>query len=715
MFDKKRIKKSVVLQHDQNDCGVACLLSLIRYYGGNQSLEKLREYSGTTRQGTTLLGLYQAANKVGFTAEGCEADIQSLINHPSPTILHVVLEEKLQHYVVCFGYENKKFIIGDPAQGIYELSVEELEKIWISHSCLTLEPNADFVLDKDDKIRQRQWFLSLLKDDYKLLISSTIIGILVAVLAMAMMVFSQKLIDDILPSHNKNKLVVGIVLLTLLLLARVGLSLLRSYFLLKQAKDFNIRINTNFFTRLLSLPKPFFDTRKIGELVARLNDTQRIQRVINQLVNSLVIDVLVTIVSLIFLFFYSWQIGVITLLSVPIYFFIVYRSNQSLIKAQREIMQNYALVESNYITSMQGIETIKNNNRQAFFAQNNTHIFSFLQQKSFNLGILGLKLSWQSGVASIVFLVVTLFYASFQVFDNQLQLGAMMAILGISGSLLPSVANLALITIPINEAKIAFSRMYEFASVPCEKVAGEDIKKIDTISVENLSFRFAGRKELFSDVNLTLKKGQITALIGESGCGKSTFGQLLQQFYTPEKGVIKVNNRNIETISLQSYRNMIGVIPQEVTIFNGNVVDNILLGDKSLSEEEFYLFLQKYGFDTYFNQFPQGIATLLGEEGINLSGGQKQLIALARALYKKPQFLLLDEATSAMDRNTEKFAIELLKKIKPHCIILFISHRLHLLSQIADNICILENTITYNDTPSNLLKTSNFYSQYWKK
>ena len=714
-MNNKHIEKTHTLQLDQSDCGVACLMSLIKLNGGTNSIEKLRELSGTTKQGTTMLGLYQVANKIGFTAEGCEADIQALIDHKQPVILHVVIQEQLQHYVVCYEYDSEKgFLIGDPAKGVYYLSVDELDKIWVSKSCLTLEINESFIKAENEKNSQKKWFLNLLKEDYKLLWISVLLGVFVAGLGLAMSLFSQKLIDDILPSNNIKKLVSGIGLLTVLLLARVGIGALREFFLLQQSKDFNNRINTNFFSSLLQLPKPFFDTRKIGELVARLNDTQRVQRVIKMLASSLVIDVLVSIISMVFLFMYSWKIGLISLLSVPIYFYIIYRSNKKIINSQKEVMQSYAFNESNYINTIQGIATIKNDNKQDVFNKTNEIIFANFQEKIFNLGKINITLSWQSGLASVLFLIGILVYTSIQVFTAAIKLGELMAILGIVSSLMPSIANLALISIPINEAKIAFNRMYEFASIEKENEEGQFISEINSIAIENLSFRFAGRSELFTNINLNIEKGKFTAIVGESGSGKSTLGQILQRFYQFENGSIVINNQYpLNEIELKSYRNLIGVIPQEITIFNGNVIDNILLGNTD-TPENIIQFLTHFGFDSYFNQLPQGLATILGEDGINLSGGQKQIIALARVLYKKPQFLILDEATSAMDRNTENFTMNLFEKIKPNCAIFFISHRLNALKNIADVIYVLENkTISHFGSHNELMQSDNFYSEYW--
>jgi len=715
LLSHKHLQQTFTIQHDQSDCGVACLLSLIQYYGGSNSLEKLRELSGTTKQGTTLLGLYQAANQLGFSALGNEADLQAVIDHKEPLILHVVMEVRLQHYVVCYGFDRDKFIVGDPAKGITTYTKEELETVWKSKTCLTLTPNDNFVRTKTQSKNKKQWFLKLLKEDYRLISFSVLLGLAISILGMAMAIFSQKLIDNILPSKDFNKLITGIALVGFLLLIRVLFTALRDYFLIRQTKDFNNRIVDRFYSSLLNLPKPFFDTRKIGDLVARLNDTQRVQRVISQIVGNVVINTLVTIVSLVFLFYYSWQTGIIASISLPFYFILIYSFNKRIINAQKEVMQGYAFSESNYITSMQGIATIKNNNRQTIFQKINQLIYGNFQEKSFNLGKINVRLSIFSGFFSVFFLMSILGYTSIQVYNEIMQLGELMAILGVAGSLLPSVASLALITIPINEAKVAFNRMYEFASMEKEQKGNKEILDFISLEIENLSFRFAGRSQLLKDINIKVNKNQCIAIVGESGSGKSTFGQILQKFYSFENGTIIVNNQtNLPDIETKSWRTILGVVPQEVTIFGGNVITNILLG-KEDTPENIVKFCQDYGFEIFINTLPQSYATILGEEGINLSGGQKQLIALMRALYKKPKVLLLDEFTSAMDRKTEKFVLDLLNKLKSELTIIFISHRLHSLPKIANRIYVLENGIISNfGTHDELMKTTNFYSQFWK-
>jgi ATP-binding cassette, subfamily C, bacteriocin exporter len=243
---KDKILNSIELQQDQSDCGVACLLTVIKYYGGNNSMETIRKLSGTNITGTTLLGLYQAANSLGFNAEGCEADIAALYKHPSPVILHVLIEEKLEHYVIFYGTKiNEKkeliFIIGDPAKGILYLSEVELCSIWKSKICLTLEPNERFILTSDIKSKKRSWIIQLIKEDYPFLGIALLLGIAIAILGIIMSLFSQRLIDDILPKKNYLKLNLGIGLVFMLLIIKEGLSVLRQYFLFSQSKNFNCK------------------------------------------------------------------------------------------------------------------------------------------------------------------------------------------------------------------------------------------------------------------------------------------------------------------------------------------------------------------------------------------------------------------------------------------------------------------------------------------
>lgn len=690
-LNNKHLQKTFSLQKDQTDCGVSCLESLVRFYGGEISLEILREKSGTSKTGTTLLGLFQGANEIGFDAEGCEADINALIEHKAPVILHVIIENKYEHYVVCYSFDGNFFTIGDPAKGIEYWNKERLLEVWKSKTCLTLKPNETFRQAKVNQKEKRDWLFDLIKKDSEAIYTVIFLGVLLTLLGMSMSIFSQKLIDDILPQKKLKVLILSIAFLGFLLVGRILIQALRELYIIKQSQDFNQRINKSFFSSLLHLPKLFFDSRKIGDFVARLNDTQRIQNVIKHLITATAVDVLTVIISIGFLFIYSWKLAVTCILISPIIFFLIFSFNRKIIESQKNVMQSYSINEANYIDSIRGINVVKGFSKQNLFLKKNETIFEFFQTKIFELGKLNLKIGLVSGLALVFFLLIILSLSSYHVLTNEIKVGELMAIIGISSSLLGSITNLALVSIPIQEAKVAFDRMFEYSSLEKEQTNGEIISELQSISLNIIDFRFKGRSKLLTDISFKIEKGKITCLLGESGNGKTTLTEILQKNYQPENGNIIINdNVNLENISLENWRNLVAVVPQNIQLFNGNILENIIL-DEKVNEEKLQNVLS-FGFQNFIDSLPQNIFTIVGEEGVNLSGGQKQLLGWMRALYHDPQFLILDEPTSSLDKANRKFIYDLILKLKETTAIFIISHNLEDLNEISDEILILEKT-----------------------
>lgn len=715
--EKKRIEKSHVCQHDMTDCGAACLLSLIRYYGGESSILHLREISGTSNTGTTLLGLFQAAERMGFDAQGAEANgLPDLKEYGRPCILAVVIDKMFSHYIVCYGYVGGRFLVSDPGKGVLEMTEKELDAIW-TRKCLLLEPNDKFVRREAVIDKKRAWILELIQDDFGILGAGVAIGLLVAVLGMVMAVFSQKLVDEVLPSRNSTKLIAGLILVLILLLAKVVISALRSKLLITQSRNFNNRIIRFFFGKLLRLPKVFFDTRKTGDMVARLGDTRRIQSVIAMLAGEVIINILVIIVSLAFLFFYSWEVSLVALTFMPVFYWIVSKNNKTVISRQREVMGAYAMSESGFINTIGGIADIKSYSRQGIFLKINELLYGNFQAKVFALGETKIGIGLWAGISSTVIQIGLIALCSAFVFAGSMTIGELMAVIGISGTLFPAVASLALVMIPLGEAKVAFDRMFEIVDANGEGAGmpGENNLPVNRLEVKNLAFRFVGRKRLFSNVSISFDVGTITSIVGESGCGKSTLCQVMEQFYDQEEGEILLDGKPIYEIPIEQWRSLVSYVPQQTWLYNGTVLENICLGNIPKDPDAIVTFCRKYGLDKLFAELPVGIGTLVGEEGINLSGGQAQLVAFARALYKPSRIIILDEMTAAMDRRTEKQVCQILKELRKDHIIIFVTHRLETARFLSDRIVVMEKgSITAQGKHDELMRTQNFYSEYWR-
>ena len=717
MVDKSKANKTLVLQHDISDCGPACLLSLLRYYDGNGSIDNLRTKSGTNKFGTTMLGMFQAAKEVGFEASGVLVDnIDELKKIDKPCILAVTINN-FSHYVVCYGYFKNSFVIGDPGRGIVNYSPDELLAIW-KMSCLLLEPTDKIEKDETIKKKKKLWIKQLVSSDYGYLLMCLAIGLILSVMSLSMSVFSQKLVDSILPSKNSPQLIVGLTLLFIITCTIVYLTCLRSKLILKQSQNFNNRSIRFFFDKILHLPKSFFDSHKRGDMITRLGDTRRIQSVISNIFNDYIINVLVLLTTMIFLFFYSWKIALLSIVSAPICFWIIFRKNKTIMNLQRDVLVSYAICESGFINTFEGISYIKSYQKQDDFLNLNCCNYETMQKNTYLLGDASISIAKQSGLVNAVVQIGMLAFGTYLVFHNQLSIGQLMAIIGVSSTFFSSVGKLAVVIIPINEAKVVFERMFEFANTVSESAKDSQYNKgeeiVQSLDIENMSFRFTGRKKLLNDISIKMKRGNITCLVGESGCGKSTLCQIIEGFYSPCNGSITINGKDRDDYSQEAWRSMISYIPQDMFLLNGTILENICFGSEPEKIDSIIDFCNKYELDEYFKELPLGLLTIVGEEGVNLSGGQKQIVALARALYSSKPILMMDEITSAMDRNTENKICKILSEIKKDKLIIFVTHRLETAKRLADSIVVIEDgRVSASGTHDELMLSDNFYSGYW--
>ena len=715
-----QLRKFHVAQLGEYACGLACLSTLSRFHGGDVSQEKLRDISGTTTSGTTLLGLIQAAKEIGLEARGFEAKLSHLKEQETPVILHVVMDKVREHYVECFGHQESTYWVSDPSSGIKAWDEASLLEVWKSKILLQVKPTGSFQTQSRQTRSKWEWLKSLIAEDIPVLMVAAVLGTLMAVTGLSTAIFSQRLIDDFLPNQNYQKAIWGVIALGVLLLFRSVLGYFQGVFMARQGRDLNIKIVSSFIHKILLLPMNYFKGFSTGDLIARMNDSMRIKNTVTMITGTVIINLLVVIVSLAFVFYQSLWIGYLCLAGILAFLFTGWRYNRPILEKQKEVMAAHALNETQYIDGLTGIPVLRSFGKEEEFGKRIDQVYAHYQDKGYGLAILGNNFSFFTQVIVAVFTSLLFGIGVYLVFEEKLLLGELMSLIQVGSSIIPAVAGLVVANIQLQEAKVAFDRMHEVAGLPVEEStekAKSTLRPTPTLlTVQNLAFRYPDRSPILKDISFELHSGERVGLFAPVGTGKSTLVDLIQKFYSPESGEIRLPYLGNQNPTLSEWLEQLAVVHQKEKIFNSTVLDNIVLSSDPKEIEAKLQVMQVLGCLPLFQDLSQGLLTLCGEEGRNLSGGQRQLVGLVRALVKQPKILILDEATAAMDYRMERAVMDLVRKYlhQSGAGLLLITHQPALASTL-DCILILEQgKINTSGTPTQLLATENPFSAAYR-
>jgi ATP-binding cassette subfamily B protein len=717
-FSPKKIKKHHVAQLGEYACGLACLCTISRYYGAEFSQEKLRDISGTSQSGTTLLGLIQAAQKIGYEAKGFEAELKHLAELEGPAILHVVQDQNREHYLVYFGLADGKHWVSDPGVGILGMEESELTAQWKSGILLRLQPTEALQNKAVVSQSKKRWFVSLIAEDIPILIVATVIGSLMAGTGLSTAIFSQRLIDDFLPNQAYEKAIMGVVTLGFLLSFRAILGYIQGVFMARQGRDLNVRIVSSFIERILRLPMSYFRGYSTGDLIARMNDSLRIRNIVSLITGTVIINILVVVVSLAFVFYQSSLIGFICLLGVFFFLIAGWKYHAPISAKQKEVMAAHAQNETQYVDSLTGMHVLRSYGKEQEYQRRIEQVYGMYQGKGYDLAIIGNNFSFWTQLIVAVFLSLLFGAGVYLIFQGELLLGELMALVSVGSTIVPAVAGLVVANIQFQEAKVAFDRLFEVAGLEVESdqesEENNDFKvESPLLELDQVSFRYPGRTQILKGLSFQLEPGAHLALFAPVGKGKSTLVDLIQRFYNPESGAIRLKGQDAKQTSVKTWRKALGVVNQKEKIFNSTVFDNIVLSSDPKEQERIAKVGESLGLWNLFQTLPQGAMTLCGEDGRNLSGGQRQLVGIVRALVREPQLLILDEATAAMDWELEEQLITMIRHYlqKQQAGLLMITHQPTLAAR-ADRILLLKDfQISQSGTHEALMQSENDYSR----
>ena len=707
-----------IKQHDIKDCGAACLASIGNHFKVNLPIARIRQFANTDKRGTNVLGIIEAAEKMCFTAKGVKGGLDAIDKIPLPAIAHVIVKEQLHHYVVIYKVTKKEITVMDPGYGkMTTYSYEDFQKIWTGVLILFAK-NDDFT-EYNDKTSNLSRFWQLIQPHKTILVQALFGAIVFTVLGLAMSIYVQKITDYVLVEGNRK-------LLNLLSISMIGIVLLqvfiganKSIMVMKTGQLIDAKLILGYYKHLLRLPQRFFDTMQIGEITSRISDAVKIRAFINEAAINMIVNIFILIFSFALMFTYYWKLALVILLIIPFYAIIYFLINKFNKKVERKIMEDAAELETQLDESITHVRTVKEFGIEDFSNLKTENKFVKLLFIGFKSGLNSVFAGTSTQLLASIFTVILMWVGAGYVIDKEITPGELFSFYALIGYFTSPVASLIGMNKTVQNAMIAADRLFEIMDLEREETENKiEFNKdlIGDIVFENVSFRYGSRQEIFTNFNVTIKKNETTAIVGESGSGKTTLISLLQNLYPIKEGKILIGNYDLNYIHYQSLRKYIGVIPQQLNLFSGNIIDNIALGESFPDIQKVIDLSKQLGINEFVEKMPNGFETQIGENGALLSGGQKQRIAIARALYKNPEILLMDEATSALDTHSEQIVKQTIDNFKRQGkTIIVIAHRLSTIAN-ADTILVMENgQIVESGNHKDLLALKSKYYELWKK
>lgn len=668
-----------IKQRDITDCGAACLASVAAYYKLEMPVAKIRQMASTDQKGTNILGLIEAATKMGFSAKGVRGEFDALVEVPMPVIAHVIVKKVLHHFVVLYKVSDKVVEYMDPGDGqMHKVSPEAFKEMWTGVLVL-LMPNDEFkAINQKVGTWSRFWYL--VRPHRGVMFQSLLGAVIYTILGLSTSIYVQKIIDHVFIGRNVNLLNLLSVAMIVLLILQIVIGVFKTLFIIKVGQRIDARLILGYYKHLLTLPQRFFDTMRVGEIISRINDAVKIRAFINDVSIGFLVNVFIVIFSFALMFTFYWKLALVMLLVVPFYAIIYWITNQLNKKIERRLMEESAELESQLVESITAAGTIKR-----FGAEDHANIkteirFVSLLKTVYQSGLNNIFSGTSSETVSRLFTIILLWVGAGYVLKNEITPGELMSFYALTGYLTGPVSSLIGMNKTIQNALIAADRLFEIMDLEVESAEETfPLKKEDVgdIQFKNVSFRYGSRANVFDNLSLVFPKGKISGVVGESGSGKSTLVSLLQNLYPLQSGNIYIGEHDIKFISNSSLRQIVSVVPQRIDLFAGNVLENIALGDYQPDMQKIISICNKLGMMGFIESLPNGFGTYLGENGASLSGGQKQRIAIARALYRDPEILILDEATASLDPDSEQFVQQAIRMLACEGkTIIFITHRL---------------------------------------
>jgi HlyB family type I secretion system ABC transporter len=707
----------LVRQSDSSECGAAALATVAQHYQIPVGLQQLRDLTGTDRAGTTLLALLEAAERLGFAARGVQGSFDDLGELPLPAIAHIHRNGE-RHFVVLFRVGKTKAVIADPASGVQKLSREEFCRCWTGYLLLLvpdlLPPQAATGAGHSSPTGR---FLALLMRHTGVLTEAMACGLLLTALGLAPAYFLQHLVDSVLVRQEVRLLNALGIGLGALVVFRTLFGAMRHYLLAHLGRRVDLTLMAGYGRHLLRLPLSFFEMRQVGEVLSRVNDVSKVREAIGGASLTVVADGTFVVLLLGVLWLYDVPLALVTTLSVPLLVGGVMAHHPAVRRRLREALEATDRYMGHLAEDVSGVETVKALGAERHRSEEGEARLVKLAQTLFKLQKLGLSMDALASTVTALAGLGVLWYGAYRVLGGHLTVGQLMFFYFLLGAMLAPLERLASVNLRLQDALVAVDRLYQVLDLNVEplgepgKVPFAGVR--EGIDIQDVGFRYGCRAPVLEGLTLRIPAGRTVALVGESGSGKSTLLKLLLGFYAPTAGRIRIDGLDLADYDLASLRARVGLVSQDPFFFSGSLRDNLTLSQPSATLEDVIKATRAAGLEDFVAGLPERFNTPLGERGANVSGGQRQRLAIARALLRDPDILIFDEATSHLDTATERAILENLKDRLAGKTVVLVAHRLSTIKE-ADLIYVLRRgRVVEAGSHHQLMDRGGWYAELW--
>ena len=714
----------VYQQLDAMDCGSTCLRIVAKHYGRSYSATRMRELCHVTREGVSMLGVSDAAEKIGFHTAGVKITWEQLFNDaPLPCIVHW----NQKHFVVVYKIKKDKVYLSDPASGLLEYSQKDFLRCWLSSghhesqrcgTALLLEPAPEFYnigYDEDRTVMGLSYLIRYLRP-FKAYIVQLLLGMAVgSILSLILPFVTQAIVDTGIGTNNLDFIVVMLVSQLVIVLGQMANGLIRSWLMLHMTVHLSISLISDFLSKLMRLPISFFDSKMVGDILQRIGDYSRIQSFLTESLLSMVMAVVTFVVYGVVMAGYNLEVLGIFVFGSALYILWVLLFMKRRRKLDYMRFQVAATNQSNLVQLVTGMQDIKLNNCE----RKKRWEWERIQARLFNVSIKSLMLGQTQNVGGIfidqIKNIMISFLTAKAVIDGDMTLGMMTAVQYIMGQLNAPVSQFITFVQSTQDAKISLERLNDiYGKEDEEPVAQPKIREIpDNADIEfrNVTFQYGGlhSEKVLDGISMTIPSNKVTAIVGNSGSGKTTLLKLILGFYHPSEGEVMLGGNRLGKYSDSVWRSKCGAVMQEGFIFSDTIINNIAVCDDVPNMERVRRAVETANIGDFIDGLPLGYHTKIGMEGHGLSTGQKQRLLIARAAYKDAKYLIFDEATNSLDANNERFIMEKLNVLFRNRTVVIVAHRLSTVRN-ADNIVVVyKGKITEQGTHEELINRRGDY------